>query len=110
MDSLLVQAGFDFRWEENGKDGEGCYVSPLRELVSVTSGSESVVRLPTLPGRGQAGEVTPDEADARQFEERLQRGIREGSFMALLVNPKYYERARQELCRRFPLELIDFEA
>jgi serine/threonine protein kinase/predicted XRE-type DNA-binding protein len=109
LDALLKEAGFDFRWDETGKDGVGCYVSPLRELVSVTSGSESALRLPTAPGHLQAGEVTPEEADARQFEERLQRAIKEGAFLALLVNPKYYERARSELCRRFPLELIDFE-
>lgn len=109
LDALLREAGFDFRWDEAGKDGVGCYVSPLRELVSVTSGSESVLRFPTTPGRVEAGDVTPEEADARQFEERLQRAIKEGSFLALLVNPKYYERARSELCRRFPLEPVDFE-
>ena len=27
----------------------------------------------------------------------------------MLVNPKYYDRARRELCRRFPLQLVDFE-
>jgi len=55
------------------------------------------------------GDVTPEQADARQFEDRLQRSIKEGSFLALLVNPKYYDRARRELCRRFPLQLVDFE-
>jgi serine/threonine protein kinase len=109
LDELLTQAGFDFRWDDGNKDGPGCYVSPLRELVSVTSGSESVERWPTTPGRVVAGELTPEEADARQFEERLHRAIQDGSFLALLVNPKYYERATSALCRHFPLELIDFE-
>ena len=54
-------------------------------------------------------EVTPEIADARQFEERLRHGIKEGSFYTLLVNPKYYQRACQELSRRFPVELVDFE-
>ena len=109
LDELLRQAGFDFQWDSSGKEGMGCYVSPLRDLISVTSGSESVLRHPTRPGKGEAGEITPEEADARQFEERLQRSIKEGSFLALLVNPKYYDRARKELCRRFPLQLVDFE-
>ncbi|MBI2478776.1 MAG: hypothetical protein HYV60_09125 [Planctomycetia bacterium] len=109
LDELLRQAGFDFHWDASGKDGVGCYVSPLRDLLSVTSGSESILRQPTRPGQGEAGDVTPEEADARQFEERLQRCIKEGSFLALLVNPKYYDRARSELCRRFPLQLVDFE-
>lgn len=109
LDELLRQAGFDFKWDASGKNGVGCYVSPLRDLISVTSGSGSIQRQPTRPGQGEAGEITPEEADARQFEERLQRSVKEGSFLALLVNPKYYDRARKELCRRFPLELIDFE-
>ena len=54
-------------------------------------------------------EITPEIADARQFEERLRHGIKEGSFYTLLVNPRYYQRACQELCRRFPVELVDFE-
>lgn len=109
LDKLLTQAGCDFRWDNAGKEGVGCYVSPLRETVSVTSGSESLMSAPAQPGRVEPGEITPEEADARQFEERLRRAIKEGAFLALLVNPKHYERARGELCRRFPLELVDFE-
>ena len=109
LDDLLRAAGIDLIWDEKAKDGAGCYVSPLRDLVSVTSGSQSIDRRTTKRGRGEAGEVTPEEADARQFEERLQRSLSEGAFLALTVHPKYYERARSELCRRFPLRLIDFE-
>lgn len=109
LDDLLRAAGFDLIWDEKAKNGVGCYVSPLRDLVSVTSGSQSIDRRTTKRGRGEAGEVTPEEADARQFEERLQRSLSEGSFLALTVHPKYYDRARSELCRRFPLQLIDFE-
>ncbi|MHC4176995.1 MAG: BREX system serine/threonine kinase PglW, partial [Planctomycetota bacterium] len=103
LDDLLQAAGFDFQWDPAAK-GTGCYVSRLRETVSIASGSESLPRVPTAPGAVEAGEITPEEADARQFEERLQRGIKDGSFLALLVHPKYYERAARELCRRFPLE------
>src|SRR6185503_13629102 len=46
---------------------------------------------------------------ARQFEERLRRGLKEGSFSTLLVNPRHYQRASRALCRRFPVELVDFE-
>ncbi|MCA9037679.1 MAG: BREX system serine/threonine kinase PglW, partial [Planctomycetaceae bacterium] len=109
LDDLLRAAGIDLIWDEKAKNGAGCYVSPLRDLVSVTSGSQSIDRRNTKRGRGEAGEVTPEEADARQFEERLQRSLSEGSFLALTVHPKYYDRARSELCRRFPLQLIDFE-
>ena len=109
LDDLLREAGFDFHWEPGGKDGQGCYVSNLRDIVSVTTGTEAPPRYPTLTGRAPAGEVTPEEADARQFEERLQRALQEGSFLSLLVNPKLYDRAREEICRRFPVELVDLE-
>ena len=35
---------------------------------------------------------------------------KDGAFLVLLVHPKYYQRACDELCGRFPLTLIDFEA
>ncbi len=109
LDDLLRDAGFDFRWEPGGKDGQGCYVSNLRDMISVTTGTQPPPRYPTTSARPEAGEVTPEEADARQFEERLQRAISEGSFLSLLVNPKLYDLARQEICRRFPVELVDME-
>ncbi len=109
LDDLLRDAGFDFRWEPDGKDGQGCYVSNVRDMISVTTGTQATLRYPTTSSRPEAGEVTPEEADARQFEERLQRAISEGSFLSLLVNPKLHDLARQEICRRFPVELVDME-
>ena len=106
LDDLLREAGFNFRWELGGKDGQGRYVSNVREI---STASEPSMRYPTAPGLSPAGEVTPEEADARQFEERLQRAIQEGSFLSLLVHKKDYDRAREEICRRFPVELVDME-
>lgn len=109
LDGLLREAGFSFEWDPAGKGGAGCYVSPLRDRVSVTSDSQRVQRFPTSSSPGGLGEITPEEADARQFEERLQRAIKEGAFLSLLVNRKDFDLAREELCRRFPLEPVDFE-
>jgi serine/threonine protein kinase len=108
LDELLKAAGFDFNWDVTGK-GVGCYVSRLRDAVSITSGSESISRSQTSSEFQPPGEITPELADARQFEERLQRGIKEGAFLALLAHPKYYDRAAHEICHRFPVELIDVE-
>lgn len=112
LDSLLQAAGFDFEWDSGGKGG-GCYVARFRDVVSITSGSESISRAPTSLGSGTTHqatpEITPEIADARQFEERLDRGIKEGSFLALIVNPKCYHRAIRELQHRFPVEVIDVE-
>jgi serine/threonine protein kinase len=108
LDRLLRETGFEFQWSPTLK-GVGGYVFRLAESHSVSSRSESAVRQPTGLAPEEALEVTPEIADARQFEERLRHGIKEGSFYTLLVNPKYYQRACDELCRRFPVELVDFE-
>jgi hypothetical protein len=110
LDHLLHLAGFDFQWDVTVKQGTGGYVSRFRDSTLVTSGSESVSRLPTVPGPSQTIAMTPEIADARQFEERLQRACKDGAFLVLLAHPKYYQRACDELCRRFPITLIDFEA
>ncbi len=109
LDDLLQEAGFDFRWEPAANNGKGCYRSNQRDLFSVTSGTEPPLRYPTLPGTPEAGEITPEEADARQFEERLQRAVKDGAFLSLVVNARWYDQACKEICRRFPVELVDME-
>jgi serine/threonine protein kinase len=110
LDPLLEEAGFGFQWDPALK-GVGGYISRLRDALNVSSRSESAMRQSTALAveHDGVGEVTPEVADARQFEERLRHGIKEGSFYALVVNPKYYHRAYEELCRRFPVQLVDFE-
>jgi hypothetical protein len=108
LDTLLEEAGFEFQWNPTLK-GVGGYVSRLRDSLTVSSRSESAVRRPTGMAPEEGLEVTHEVADARLFEERLRHGIKEGSFYTLLVNPRYYQSAYQELCHRFPIELVDFE-
>ena len=112
LDEVLTAAGFDFRWDEAGKDGAGCYVSRLRDAISVTSVSDSVSRRSTGTASGATldpVEITPEIADARAFEEQLKRTIGDGAFLALIVSPKNYQAAIRELTRRFELELADVE-
>lgn len=105
LDSLLNEAGLDLHWSSTG--GRGSYVSRLGN--SDPTSSTSISRLPTGTGAIVSEEITPEVADARQFEERLQRGIREGAFEVLLVHPRHYQQAYRELCDRFPVKLVDFE-
>lgn len=108
LDELLQAAGFSFQWDPTAR-GTGCYVSRVRDMLSLSHGSESLSRHSTTSNQPAGGETTPEIADARQFEERLLRGVKEGSFLALLVPPRYYQRSAQELCARFPVQLMDFE-
>lgn len=109
LDNLLAECGFELHWDASGSHGIGCYVSPLRNATSVTSGSFPPPRQPTAAGEMAPGDITPEVADARAFEERLHRAVKDGSFLALLVDPKSYEQAADELSRRFPVQLVDLE-
>ncbi len=108
LDELLIAAGFDdLRWDPTARKTGG-YVARMRTTVSVTTGSEATQRRSTSLEPLPAGDVSPEVADARQFEERLERAIKEGSFLALMVHEREYQQAADEL-RRFPVELVDFE-
>lgn len=112
LDEVLSAAGFDFRWDPSGKDGQGCYVSRLRDAISVTSMSESVSRRSTGSASQNTiapADITPEIADARGFEERLNRSVNDGAFLALIVAPKNYQVAIRELTHRYDLDLVDVE-
>jgi hypothetical protein len=108
LDSLLEEAGIDLRWDETAK-GIGGYIGRSQELYTVSTTSKVHSRQGTGFAPDEGLELSPEMVDARQFEEKLQHGIKDGSFYTLLVAPKYYKRACEELTRRFPVELVDFE-
>ena len=108
LDDLIQSVASTLVWNPKACGGQGGYESRVREWATITS-STSMSRLPTTAGQLAPEEMTPEIADARQFEERLERGIKDGSFLALLVNPQQYQRARKELTRRFPVQLVDYE-
>ena len=114
LDKLLKKAGFDLEWKDaepwtRGRaSGTGCYVAP-GVGPPVSSGSASVSRWNTSQPLAEPGEVTPELADARQFEERLQRALADGAFLALTVHPREYSKAQEALCR-LPVQLVDVEA
>jgi hypothetical protein len=107
LDELLAAAGLELSWEPTALDGRGSYVSRARDSQSISSVSVTTERRPTSPGRDPREPVSPAEADARQFEEKLRRSLKEGAFLTLLAPPRSYQQARQELERRFPLRVVD---
>jgi serine/threonine protein kinase len=107
LDELLAAAGVDLEWDPVSLGGQGSYVSSAHHTTSVSEPSTPPPRLPTTPGRDPRAPITPEEADARQFEEKLRRSLKEGAFLALLVPPRSYQQARRELEARFPLRVVD---
>jgi len=107
LDELLTAAGVGLTWDPDALGGRGGYVSSVGDTTSVSTASAPPRRQPTAPGRDPREPITPEEADARQFEEKLRRSLKEGAFLALLVPPRSYQQAREELERRFQLQAVD---
>jgi hypothetical protein len=54
--------------------------------------------------------ITPEVADARRFEDRLQHAATHGGFLALTVRPRELRLAEQVIREHFPVECRSLEA
>jgi serine/threonine protein kinase len=98
LDDLLRDVGFPVVWDEVTT----CYRRPA-EVFGPTSGSSQPGRRSTKAGsRKPARAISPQEAEARQFEERLRFALRDSSFLVLNVRPSQMLACERELLRRFP--------
>jgi serine/threonine protein kinase len=107
LDELLASAGLELTWDPDALDGRGGYVNLVRDSVPISSASSPPPRLSTGPGRDPREPITPEEADARQFEEKLRRSLKDGAFLTLMIPPRSFEQARRELEGRFSLRAVD---
>jgi hypothetical protein len=107
LDEMLTAAGVDLTWSSDAFDGQGGYVPSLRDSMSASSVSSPPPRDPTVHGRDRAEPITPEQADARQFEEKLRRSQKDGAFLALLVSPRAYQDALKRLAARPALRVVD---
>jgi len=102
LDALVRDAGWGLQWSDERRAYEA---KPLGgELTD--SRSSSLSRRTT---GGEQPEMTPEVADARQFEEKLRRAAEQGAFLALTVRPKDLALADDELTRHFPVERQSIE-
>ena len=103
LDELLKRVGLEVRWNPE------TMTYHRRELsVMFTSGSSMPRRRSTATSTRQV-EITPDVADARQFEERLSHAHDEGGFLVLTVRPSRMRACEAELMRRFDLQEVSFD-
>jgi hypothetical protein len=109
LDDLLREAGLQLTYEPDAVGGKGGYRAPQVSRPSVTTGSTLLSRYATYMPSGTPGEISPEIADARSFETRLGRAIRDGSFLQMVVPARAYDRAAAELARRFPVQVLDVE-
>ena len=79
----------------------------IKEIL-FTSGSSVPARHSTATSARHV-EVTPDVAEARPFEERLQHAYADGGFLVLTVRPSRMRRCGSGTLRRFDLERVSFD-
>jgi hypothetical protein len=114
LDRLLSDAGLELAWDSDHPGG-GAYISTARSVLSVSNFAETpwryetIIHTPSTAPHFRPVYVSPEVAEARQFEERLKYAEQYGSFLALTVKPNAYNRAREELASRFKIRQLDLE-
>lgn len=103
LDALLHKVGLDVRWDADSK------LYQRREAAILFTSGSSVPRRHSTATSARHVEVTPDVADARSFEDRLQHAYNDGGFLVLTVRPSRMRWAEAELLRRFELERVSFD-
>lgn len=103
LDALLHKVGLDVRWDADSK------LYQRREVAILFTSGSSVPRRHSTATSARHVEVTPDVADARSFEDRLQHAYNDGGFLVLTVRPSRMRWAEAELLRRFELERVSFD-
>ncbi len=102
LDKLIREVGWPFQWDES----ISAY-RPVGGVIATTSSATTLPRYQTTTGPLQA--VTPEVAEAREFEERLLRSLEKGSFLALSVAPRHVRRAAADLADRFELDVRNLD-
>jgi len=120
---LLTETGCEFDWLPE----QGRYKSRLKTTYTVTTGSRMPTCLPTdmaaadapaasVPSGTAAAsaiapgpQLSPAALEARQFETQLARAAKAGQFVAILVPPKFFTFAAEQLATQHGLATIDVE-
>ena len=104
LDALLERAGLNVEWSIETSTYR------RRDLSVVFTSGSSIPQRRTTATSTRHVEVTPEMADARQFEERLQHAYDEGGFLVLTVRPSRMRACEASLRKRFDVERISFDA
>ena len=95
LDELLDRVGLDVRWNP-----ESNAYQRREQLRFATSGSSIPKRRSTATSTRHV-EITPDVAEARQFEERLRHAYADGGFLVLTVRPSRMRSCEANILKRF---------
>lgn len=112
LDKLLDEAGCRFEWDPTGGvRQEGCYQAIRHEHTTVHMTTFTRISF-SSEGEEEATKhgVSPEVADARAFQKRLEKAAREGTFLALRAPPKHTARLERHLQERFGLTVKSLDA
>jgi serine/threonine protein kinase len=104
LDALLDRVGLDVKWDME----KNVYRRSLEASLLATSGSSMPRRRATATSARHV-EITPERAEARQFQERLAHAYGEGGFLVLTVRPSRMRACEGELLTRFDLQKVSFD-
>ncbi|MBV8452486.1 MAG: hypothetical protein JOZ29_09470, partial [Deltaproteobacteria bacterium] len=106
LDRLVREAELGFEWNPDANHKHGAYINRQRHVTSTSSGSSSLERSETIPGKVP---IAPEELTAAQFEQRLLRALKQGAFLALAVRTADFLNAEKELLRRFSVTKLSID-
>jgi hypothetical protein len=110
LDRLIASLGLDLKWNPAAAGGQGAYEMPEVAMASIITSDSITPRLHTRVTQFRPNEVSPEIAEARTLEAKLKHASKNGAFLALSVDPGRLGQAREELSKRFPVELCDVDA
>ena len=104
LEQMLQRVGIDVYWDTDKK------VFRRREArILVTSGSSLGRRRSTATSTRHIDSSSPETAQARADEDRLQHAFRNGGFLVVTVKPSRMRDCERELLHRFGLEKVSFD-
>lgn len=103
LDALLKGINFRMEWSAE----RDAYVVHSSSQSILTSGVSSLERTHTRFERSRQGQPGEEESEAQRLQEKLEYGVRKGSFLVLAAEHRFLLRAQQELLARFDLESMD---
>jgi serine/threonine protein kinase len=102
LDGLLAGINLPLRWSDSSE----AYTLPPAGDAHLSTGITRISRTHT---RFEPTRTPPSEAEveAQRVQDKLEYGIRQGSWLVLAAEAQHLDRAEAELLKRFPLHPID---
>ncbi len=112
LDTLLDEAGCRFEWDPRGGPRQEAGYQAIRHEHTTVHMTTATLISDSSNGEwdGVEAGVSPEVADARAFQQRLEKAAREGTFLALRVPPKHAGRMEHHLQERFGLTVKSMDA